>query len=54
MTLKEANAVVSNEMQCRICYSGLLLAILRHETWWQHCNNCGVEIPLSVLIKFPR
>lgn len=36
---------------CIVCGSKLVLPVLRLGPWLVHCNHCGSEIPIAVMLN---
>ena len=45
--------VALTDRKCPMCRSDMLLSIIRppSETWRAHCNHCGSEFPIAVILN---
>lgn len=50
---EEAKDALENAGPCLACGARLLLPIVRPpvEIWKAHCNHCGSEVPLAVMLN---
>lgn len=51
-TKRQAERAVEGKL-CLVCGSPLLLPIIRPpiDVWKVHCNHCGTEMPIAVLLN---